>query len=615
MLPFRSSRRSLPRLSDSRTEWPSVTRRTVLGNIFRAHAGIFLLAVLCLAANTIIGYLVPLLVTTTLDYGIAVAPHPPDGLLSWILRALGGSEFLHSHLYIMVVAMGVAGAVLAFFAFMKALLHASMGERIAAYLKDQLFHHLNRLPLSSQSSLPPTMETLQLCTSSVDAVRTLFRSHLVEALQSIFYIAAAIPLMLALDDRLAMISFLFLAAILIQNHIEYRAVKRACAEEMQSEANLVNNIHERIGGIQTIKAFARQESEVERFSQACSSRAAAANRRTHFVYKQRAVIDLLCLLQVTTILLVGAFWLTRGSLTLGVMWAFISYTGMIAWPIRQLGAFSTQLAETLVGLGQIARVLSLRPEDDAGMSAAARLNGDLVFENVTVLSSTRQHTIQGVSFSVRRGEVLGIIGLSGAGKSTLMKCLIGYEELASGVIKIDGTNMREISLASLRRQIGFVFQDPYLCSRTIREIVTSGKPDATDEEIATALRDAHIEEWVDSCPGKYEYLIHESGRNMSGGQRQRLALAAVLLKDPPVLVLDDALSAIDGETEKMILGVIDARRGDRSTIIVSSRPSALRICDKILLLDRGRVAQWGTPEELKRADGLYQTVWATSAVN
>jgi ATP-binding cassette, subfamily B, bacterial len=298
----------------------------------------------------------------------------------------------------------------------------------------------------------------------------------------------------------------------------------------------------------------------------------------------------------------------------GSFFFFLTVVSMFIWPVRMMGRILTELGKATVAVGRIEEILS-HPRESAPDVQMVRhpptsgARGHIAFRNVTFAHRENSAAITGVTFSVSPGRTVALLGPSGSGKSTIVSLLLRLYDPSDGVIEIDDVNIAAIDRKEVRRQVSVVMQEPFLYSRSVRENVTLGHSAATHQEVIEATAEACIHDTVMEFDQGYDTLVGERGITLSGGQRQRVALARALLKEPSILILDDALSAVDTETETLILDALAKRRGRCTTIVIAHRLSTLMDADEILVLDRGRIVQRGTHDELRQMPGMYRRVW------
>jgi ATP-binding cassette subfamily B protein len=364
-----------------------------------------------------------------------------------------------------------------------------------------------------------------------------------------------------------------------------------------------------------VRAFARQEYEIEKFALRNKEHRDLDYSLYRLLAGYWSTSDLLCGLQIGAVVLVGGVWLAEGSMAVGGFFFFLSVVNMFLWPVRMMGRILADLGKATVAIGRIHEILG-HPRESVPAPAvgpSGKLHsGEIVFSGVTFSHRSGTAALDGVSFRIAAGATIGLLGPSGSGKSTIVNLLLRFYDPEKGLIEIDGQDIAAIDRKDVRRHISVVMQEPFLYSKSIRENIAVGhtlSQTATHEEIAQAASTACVHDTIASLEHGYETVVGERGITLSGGQRQRVALARALLKRPAILILDDALSAVDTETEALILEAIRERRGLHTTIIIAHRLSTLMEADEILVLDQGCVVQRGTHDSLKEQPGLYRRIW------
>jgi ATP-binding cassette subfamily B protein len=410
---------------------------------------------------------------------------------------------------------------------------------------------------------------------------------------------------------------------------------------------MTSTLQENLTGIRVVRAFARQDHEQQKFAARN-----AAHRGLHYVFYRLiawywAISDFMCMTQKLLVVGIGGYWLLVGQLPVGTFYFFLAAVNLFIWPIRMMGRILSELGKALVAAGRIGEILDSPCEHapagetrlasdgaaadaapheaeealDDGVTAAPRGSvpqlvrtdvpavGAIDFDRVSFAYGEGPRVLDDVSFRVAPGETLALLGPSGAGKSTLISLLLGFYDPAAGTIRLDGQDIGTIERRDLRSEIAVVMQEPFLYSKSVRENIRLGRSSAGDEEIQEAATIACVHESIEGFDEGYDTLVGERGVTLSGGQRQRVALARALLHEPVVMILDDALSAVDTVTENLIIDALRQRRGRHTTLVIAHRLSTLMHADRVLVLDHGRVVQQGTHATLVDEEGLYRRLW------
>jgi len=384
----------------------------------------------------------------------------------------------------------------------------------------------------------------------------------------------------------------------------YAAVRRHVGD---LNADLAGNL----SGIATIKSFVREDSEVERV-RARSDAYRDANR--HAIALSSAfspLIRMAIVIGFIATLVLGGMMVEAGTLAAGLYAVFVFITQRLLWPLTGLGEVFDQYQRAMASTTRILDLLKTKSviSDGARALSPADVRGELVLEHVTFAYEGREPTFNDVSIRFAAGKTTAVVGATGSGKSTLIKLLLRFYPIGSGRVTLDGIELGELQLADLRRAIGLVSQDVFLFSGTVRENIAYGRPSATDEDLRAAMRTASATEFVDELPQGMDTVVGERGQKLSGGQRQRLSIARAVLKDPPILILDEATSSVDNETEVAIQRALEQISVGRTTIVIAHRLSTVRHADHILVLEDGGVVEQGRHDELIDQGGLYAALW------
>lgn len=588
------------------------------------------IALLGLVSATAANYLVPLVGAATIDHAIgSKEPTQSSLLVRIVLDSIGGADSLRAHLWLAPVFMVLLTALGGVGSYLKGRFTSLASDGIARRLKDDLYDHINHLPASHLDRLD-TGDLVQRCSSDVETVRQFLAVQVMEIGQSLILAATALPLLLLLNPPMTAIAFALVPPLVLYGYIYFKKVRHVFKSVDEAEGELTSVIQENLTGIRVVRAFARQDYEKARFAK---PNARFRDRHMHLLRLMSwywSISDLVAFTQIGLVLLVGARWVSEGTLTVGVLFAFLAYLGIMLWPVRQMGRILTDLGKTSVAITRIQEILAVKREADVAPGAVVRerppLRGaisvhGLAFRHASRPGSEREGgaspdnvpdpggALNGISFEVSPGETLAVLGPSGAGKSTLMHLLLRIYDYECGSIRLDGEELSTLPRKWVRGQIGTVMQEPFLFSKTLRDNIRLGSSAAQDREIEEAARAACIDETIRSFEQGYETLIGERGITLSGGQRQRVAIARAILRNPPILILDDALSAVDGETETLILDALRRRRGRSTTLVIAHRLSTLIHAERVIVMDNGRIIQTGTHAELSQTEGLYRRLW------
>ncbi len=572
---------------------------------------IYLLAIISIALATFFQFMAPLVIRITIDSVLGGKPIDfPFGLSDWVENFVS-IPLLLRNLWLASLAMLVLTLLANSFTYLRGRLSAVCAEEFSRRLRNMLYDHLQRLPFSWHSRVQ-TGDIVQRCTSDVDTVRRFFGMQLVQVGRGVLMIALVIPIMFSLSREMALVSLMVVPIIIAYSFIFYKRIQVLFKDQDEEEGYLTTVLEESMSGIRVVRAFARQNFEIERFNKSADAYRYKSYRLIYTLAWYWSMSDMLCMLQIAAVLIYGTHLAIGGTITLGTLVVFMTYTGSMLWPIREMGRVLTDMGRAIVSLRRIREILETEQEDQGGsyeFPKEMRLQGKIEFEKINFCYDENQLILKDVDLTIQPGETIAIIGATGSGKSTLVHLIPRLFDYQEGEIRIDEIPLKEIAREDIRHQIGIVLQEPYLYSRTLKENIAMGVKNASMTEIEQIAEESALTETIADFELGYDTIVGEKGVTLSGGQRQRTAIARALILDPPILILDDALSAVDSETEKIIQGHLRSRKRRATTIIITHRFTSLSIADRIIVMEHGRIVQSGTHGELIEQEGHYQDIW------
>ncbi|MCL2265521.1 MAG: ABC transporter ATP-binding protein/permease [Treponema sp.] len=556
----------------------------------------------------------PQIIRFTIDSVIGTIPLEAPAFVNNFVESIGGTIMLRERIWICALLIAAMALCAELCNLTRNYTVAEMGETIAWRLLNTIYGHIQKLPWNWHVKCQ-TGDIIQRSTTDVDNVRGFIQNNLSELFRTAFIFVFSVLMMFSMDVFMSFIGLSLIPVILTFSILYFRRVSRKFETAEVTEGQMQAVAQENYTGVRVVRAFGREAWEMRKFSEKTQQHANNWINIGKMLGLFWGAGDVMSGLQLTVIIAAGIFRCVNGDLTPGTFLAFYSYSNMMIWPVRQLGRIISDLSKVLVATGRIREVLAAEPETDPPDALYPEIKGEICFDNVTFAYGDAEPVLREISFTLKPGETLAVLGATGSGKSSLVHLLSRLYDVdeGKGVIKIDGIDIRKIARSHLRKSIGLCLQEPFLFSKTIRENISAAHGSITAEELQSAASTAMVHETIEDFADKYETIIGERGVTLSGGQKQRVAIARMLAGSSPVMIFDDSLSAVDTETDSKIRAALRQRVKDAAVIIISHRISSLMQADKILVLKNNTVEDIGSHKELIQREGTYRRIYEMQA--
>lgn len=537
--------------------------------------------------------------------------------LPWVIKDVIDKVLINKDMFLLnVIALGLVFMFMlrGFFVYGQQYLMAYIVQRVMVDIRQKLFSYMLYFRGLSYFEKNKTGRLMSFFTNDINALQSAIVGHGIDLITESFVLIFSVLSMLYLNWRLTALLFVSVPLLAVTVDKLGKKVRMAGGKVQAERAELTALLQEILSGIRVVKSFAREEHESSRFQGQQDRNLRAVMRATQASSLLTPVIEFLAVIGIAGLIWYGGKQVIDGKLTPGQLVTFLIFSSNLSNPLKRISRTWASLQMSMAAADRIFGAMDFIPEvQDAPDARLVRAdNGRVEFDDVTFSYIPGKAVISGMSFTAEPGQMVALVGPSGAGKTTVANLIPRFYDVDSGHIRVDGQDIKKVTQKSLRDIIGVVPQETFLFYGTIRENISYGRLDATDEEIYAAAKAANAAEFIDKLPARFNTVVGERGVNLSGGQRQRIAIARAILKNPRILILDEATSALDTESEKLVQEALDRLlESSRTSFVIAHRLSTICKADVILVIKDGRIAEQGTHSELLLCDGLYRRLYET----
>ncbi len=553
----------------------------------------------------------PKIISFTVDTVLGDSTTTIPTFIENIINSFGGITWLKSHLGVIALCVIGVSIIAALCRFLFNLCNTKGAEKLVHTMRNELFDHILHLPFSWHSE-NQTGDIIQRCTSDVEQIKIFLSEQLTLLFRFIILIVLAIYFMFTINVKLTLVASIFIPIIVGYSLFFHKGIGESFEKVDIEEGKLSSIAQENLTGVRVVRAFGRESYERERFEKQNEYYTSMWVHLMNLLAAFWSSADLFSYLQIMCVLAYGAVLTVNGEMSAGDYIAFNSYANMLMWPIRMLGRVIANLSKAGISIDRLMYIMNSEEEHDKEDAKDIDMHQDIVFDHVSFqYENGTAEILEDISFEVKAGTTVGILGGTGSGKSTLMYLLDRLYELkdGEGSITIGGVDIKDIKSDCLRKNIGMVLQEPYLFSRTLEENIAIALPDMDHEKVRLAAKVASLDHAIEHFQEGYQTYVGERGVTLSGGQKQRTAIAQMLISKPPIMVFDDSLSAVDAETDAKIRSALKENVGDSTVILIAQRITTLMNADLILVMDNGKIIERGTHDQLIQQDGIYKKIY------
>jgi len=574
--------------------------------LLRPHWKALTLALLAVAGETVTDLAEPWPLKVVLDFLLQAKPLPDwmSGVVGWM-----GTDKL-AVLNFAVMAVAVIAVVGALSSYLEKYLTTSVGQWVMHDLRRTLYHHIHRLSLAEHDQ-KRTGDLIGRVTSDIEAIQSFITTALMGILTNVLTLLGIVGVMLYLSWRFTLISLAVAPVLFLAVYFFTARIKKASRDVRKKQSELVSLVEEVLSSIRVVKAFAREEYEEQRFERQSLENVETALIARSIKMKLSPVVEIIVATGTCLMLGYGARLVLAGQLTPGELVVFLLYLGKMYKPMRDLAKMTDTVSNAAVGFERIREVLETESavRDLPHARRAPSFKGKIEFDRISFGYNQDQLVLKDISFQIEPGQIAAFVGPTGGGKSTIISLIARFYDPVSGEVKIDGTNIRNHTLKSIRQQISFVLQDTLLFHASIWENIAYGRPEANREEIVSAAKLANAHEFIEQMPEGYDTMVGERGVTLSGGQRQRIAIARAVIRNTPILVLDEPTSGLDAASEQAVFEALDHLMEGKTSIVIAHHLATVRRANVIFVVKDNTLVERGTHDELLAAGGFYAELY------
>ncbi len=578
-------------------------KKLTIPELLKPHVGALTFGFIAVVGEGVANLLEPWPLKIVLDS--VLRSRSMNGWLNHAIQSTVGDDKLAVLKFACAAVLGIA-ILDAVSSYTEKYLTTSVGQWVTHDLRRTLYSRIQRLSLAYHDQ-KRSGDLLSRVTSDVEAIQSFINTALLSALVNLITLVGMIGVMFYLNWRFTLIALSVAPVLFLVVYTYTRRIKRASREVRKKEGEIVSVIEEVLSSIRVVKAFAREDYERRRLEEESLESVEIGLRARGLKAKLSPIVDIIVAVGTCLVLWFGARLVLGGSLSPGSLVVFILYLGKMYKPMQELSKMTDAYSKALVGYERIQEVLETDKEvkDLPGATRAPRFKGKIEFDHVEFYYAQENPILKDVSLTIEAGQLAALVGPTGAGKTTIISLIPRFYDPISGVIKIDGIDIKQFRQKSLRQQLSFVLQETVLFQAPIWQNIAYGKPEASRAEILRAAEQANAQEFIEKLPEGYDTILGERGMTLSGGQRQRIAIARAIIRDTPILILDEPTSGLDAASEKLVFEALDRLMEGRTSIVIAHRLSTIRRADAIFVIRDGAIAEKGTHEELLKAGGLY----------